>query len=108
MHKIMNSYMWLEFVVIFYSFEVYESIAVLFIITLHFNVMAHRVVSIQRGQTRLDFWAVRKNWGLMLTQIGLEMLFVLFIAAFFARSISIWHNKFAIAARYISSQRKHY
>ncbi len=107
LQKIIKSYIWLEFAVIVYTFEVHEAIAMFFIITVHFNVMAHRVVSMQRGHTNLDFWAARKNWGLMLTQIGLEMLIVLFVAVLFARSINIWQTKFASAARHIVSKQKH-
>jgi hypothetical protein len=104
MQKFIKSYVWFEFAVIFYSFEVHAAVALFLIIAIHFNVMAHRVVSMQREHP--SFWAIQKNWGLMLTQIGLEMLMVLFIANFFVRSINIWQNKFASAARYIGGQEK--
>ncbi len=98
--RIIKSYIiWLAFAIIFYTFEVHEAVAMVLIITIHFNVMAHRVLSMRSGQTGLDFWAVRKNWGLLMTQIGLELLIVLCVATFFVRSISIWQSHIT---RYIS------
>jgi hypothetical protein len=72
---------------VFMPLRLQEAVLILSILTINFVVIVQRAVTIQTRRDDLNFWATLERWGVMIIRIGLELLSVLFIAAFFAKYI---------------------